>query len=863
MQRSSERVQKFISEKDSLAEKFLRSETGLRFCHRYADLVDHFVHDLFKLAGFKEANRSEGDDALVIIALGSYGRRELCLGSDIDLMVLHQGALSSQMEQVIRDSLYPLWDARLELGYSILTFQECIRFALENFKMLTSLVDSRFLLGSRSFYRLYLEAFWSRMDREKTSLLGRFLISRRERAEHNRGEGCFVEPDLKEGLGGLRDIHLMAWMARIWFDCKRLGQIKRFAAFRHFEIQKLGVSRSFLLKIRNYLHWLAHREEDTLGLAYQDRIAKILDYRDGLHISGPEKLMRDVYFHLNRVRYRHEEFQEKMLDVIDPSPEEPFQGNLAPLFEVRKGKLVLREGSLFEKDPLVLLKGFKEASDRELFLGSGFIWEAQKIIREKGETLTGSPEGKVLFRGLLMRPENSKIIRLALEIGLIGLFIPEFRKIRNLHQFGFYHVMTVDLHSLRVAEVITEISKNAYDEKWPVLRSVFEQVENQGVLFLAALLHDIGKGYGEGHCERGAKLIPAILSRLGFDDSWQPAVSFLVEHHLLMPRVAQHRDLGEEKTCVQVAQVIQDKQFLKMLFLISFADSFATGPMARSDWKIMLLTELFSKVERILDRDVLATPDATEKIHHKREHIRKTLMKDFEERAVQHILDQVPSRYILNTSTPDMVVQFSLALSMGEERNVWRLKKRKSAPVTRVIQVTYDRPGLFSKMAGVLALNNMAVLSASIFTLKNGLAFDTYEVTNPPDQYRETEQWDKARHDFEEALEDHLALDQLIQEKRDAGILAKYERPIKKKVVIDNEESDFFTLIEITAGARVGLLYDLACVIFRLDLDIQTAKVNSDGEKMTGVFYVRQSTGEKVYETAAKAEVKSRLMGAL
>jgi len=860
---SRKRVEAFISERDALAGKELQSETGLRFSHRYTDVMDRFVRDLFRVAGFKMHNRPEGDDALAVVAMGGYGRRELCLGSDVDLMVIHQGNLSPQMEQVIRDALYPLWDAKLEVGYSILTFRECIRLAMTDFRMLTSLVDSRFLLGSRAFYRLYQEAFWSRMAREKDSLLGRFLVSRRERADRNKGEGCFVEPDLKEGLGGLRDIHLMAWMARIWFDCKRLGQIKWFAAFSHFEIQKLAVSRSFLLKIRNHLHWLAHRKEDSLRLSYQDQISKILGYEDEPRISGPEKLMQDVYLHLNRIRYRHEEFQVKMLDMIDPSPIGLDQKDIPSEFAVLKGHLVLGEGVLSEKDPLVILRGLKEANERELFLGSGFIWEGKKIISRKRKTLARSAEGKALFLDLILKPRNPEIIRLALEIGLISLFIPEYKNIRNLPQFGFYHEMTVDLHSLRAVDVISEIAKGIYDEKWPVFRAVFEEIESPDLLFLAALLHDIGKGYGEDHCVRGPQMIPVILARLGFPKKSVRIVASLVQHHLLLPRVAQRRDLREEKTCVQVAQAIQDRQLLKMLFILSFADSFATGPMARSDWKILLLAELFHKVQRILERGILATPDATQKIDRKRDRIREILMQDFEQEKVSRLIDQTSSRYILNTSLSDMVLQFTMALNLGEQQNVWQLEKRTGHSVTRVIQVTYDKPGLFSKMAGAFTLNNMKILSANIFTLKNGLAFDTYEVTNPPDDYHETEKWARAQKDFLQALDDHLQLDRLIQEKRDAKMQAAYGRQIGKKVVVNNEESDFFTILEIRSGARLGLLYDLACVIFAMDLDIRTAKINSDGEKMTGVFYVRDSGGEKIYEPDDIEDVRGRLMAVL
>jgi [protein-PII] uridylyltransferase len=857
------RVQVFLSKKDALAGKGLLSETGLRFSHQYADLMDQFIRDLFMTAGFQQETLSQNGNALAVVALGGYGRRELCLGSDVDLMVIHRGDLLPEMERIIRDALYPLWDAKLEVGYSILTFQECIRLAVADFRVLTSLMDSRFLLGSRRFYGLYREAFWSRLAREKDSLLGKFLISRRERADRNKGEGCFVEPDLKEGLGGLRDIHLMGWMARIWFDCERLGQMKRFAAFSHFEIRKLAVSRSFLLKIRNHLHWLARRKEDSLRLTYQDQISKILGYEDEPRISRPEKLMRDVYLHLNRIRYRHEEFQVKMLDMIDPSPIASDPKDIPSEFGVLKGHLVLGEGVLSEKDPLIILRGLKEANERGLFLGSGFIWEGKKIISRKRKFLARSAEGKTLFLDLILNPHNPEVIRLALEIGLMGLFIPEFKIIRNLPQFGFYHIMTVDLHSLRTLDVINEIPKGVYDEKWPVFRAVFEEIEFPERLFLAALLHDIGKGSGEDHSVRGVQLIPKILARLGFGKASVRDVSSLVRLHLLMPRVAQHRDLRDEKTCVQVGQAIQDRQLLKMLFLLAVADSFATGPMARNDWKIMLLVELFHKVRRILERGILATPDATEKIERKRVRIRDMLLQDFEEKPVHHLIDQTSSRYILNTSLADMVVHFSLALNLGDKSDAWKLEKRKSASVTRVIQVTYDKPGLFSKMAGVFTLNNMEILSASIFTLKNGLAFDTYEVTNPPDVYHETESWAKAQDDFQQVLEDRLSLDRLIREKRAAKMSTAYGRQVRKKVVVNNDESDFFTLIEIRSSARLGLLYDLACVIFAMGLDIRTAKVNSDGEKMTGVFYVRDSDGDKIYEPDIIEEVRVRLMAVL
>ncbi|MDZ7695809.1 MAG: [protein-PII] uridylyltransferase [Deltaproteobacteria bacterium] len=802
-------------------------------------------------------------DDLAVMALGGYGRRELCVCSDVDLMVIHRGKLSTEAEAMISRAIYPLWDARLDVGQSILTYRECIRLAVSDFRVFTSLMDSRFLLGSLSFYRLFQDAFWSRIHREQSSLLPKFLISREQRAERYGDEGYFVEPDLKEGLGGLRDLHLMEWMARSYFKCARLDDIKRFSVFSHFELDKLTESRGVLLNVRNHLHHLTGRKEDRMLLSSQDRISRLQGYEDLPYISGPEQLMRDLYLHLNRIRYRFEEFQVKALDLIDPAPSSISPADLPPEFKVVKGNIVLKEGSVREKEPVIILKALQEANQRGLFLGSGFIWEAKKILSEQGERLKDSDEARRLFLKILLHPKTPKIIRLALEIGLIGLFIPEFRAIRNLAEFGFYHVMTVDLHSLKALDIVNEISKGDFDERWPLFRKVFEELRHPEWLFLAALLHDIGKGKGEDHARVGSESVVPILKRLRMEEGLD-VVPFLVRHHLFLANMSQRRDLSDEKTSVQVAQIIQDTQILKMLFLLTVADSFATGPMARSEWKIMLLTELFMKVSRILDKGVLASPDATCQIERGKKAIIDALATDFSEADISALMDQVSPRYFLSSGIADGIRHFRMAMTMssgnGTPHHQWVLERLKDAPVTRVIQCVYDRPGLFSEMVGVFTLNNIKILSANIFTLKNGLAFDIYEVTNPVDPYREAERWDRALKDVHSVLEDRLALDDLIREKEEARYGEPYHPPVNRSVRIDNEISDFFTVIEVRSGTGVGLTYAMAKLMFLLGLDIRFAKVNSDEERVMGVFYVRDADGQKVFEEARLATIRDEMM---
>ncbi|MFC1821257.1 [protein-PII] uridylyltransferase [Thermodesulfobacteriota bacterium] len=858
-------VQAFLTSRESLFQTALDQHSGLATALKYSDLMDRFIRSIFLLSGF-DANQEEiKEKRLVLLALGGYGRRELCLGSDVDLLLVHQGSLSSGMKTTIQRALHTLWDAKLEVGHSVLTIQECRRLAFNDFRFFTAMIDARFLMGPRAFYHLFDSSFWSRIERDKNDLLKHFLISRQKRSERYNSEEYFVEPDIKEGLGGLRDFHMMAWIARVYFYCKRLSQIKRFSVFSHFALNKLTRSKGFLYRVRNHLHLLTGgRREDRLLLDFQQGLAQNLGYNEGLHDSAPERFMRDLYLHLNRIRYGLEEFLDKILDMLDSPTSDLHPLRISSEFSTLKDNVILGSGSLTSKSPLLVLRAFDEARRHEFFLGSGLIWEAAKKISSEGKELLESPEARRLFLNLILKPSQARLVRLALEIGLISLFIPEFKKIRNRVQFGHYHVLTVDLHSLKTLEVLHDISKGVYDERWPLLSEIFHELQHPERLLLAGLLHDLGKGYHEDHPARGALLIPRILKRLGFKNDAQADVAFLVKNHLLLAIISQRRDLNDEKTAVQVAQKIQETELLKLLFILTMADSIATGPLASSDWKVMLLIELFFKVRHILEKGTLASPDVTNKVKALQLRIHKTLKDPFPREAVTELMDQVSIRYFMNTPYEDMVRHFQLALNLGEEKLAWKLEKLKDAQVTRIILCTYDKPGLFSKMAGILTLNNIEVLSANVFTLKNGLAFDTYEVTNPLDPYREEERWNKIREEVILALEERFPLDNLISRKRKKS-LAKMKRVDygRKKVNVNNEISDFFTAIEINSGARLGLLYDAAKKISYLDLDIRFAKVNSDKERMEGVFYIRDSGGQKIFEEDRIENIRHEIMSVL
>jgi [protein-PII] uridylyltransferase len=837
-----------------------RRTSGSGVSRRYSDLMDRFVSVAFHHAGLTQGIMSASGQGLVVLALGSYGRGELCFGSDVDLLVLYQGRLQPGWQEKISRSLYVLWDAKLEIGHTVLTIPECIRLAMSDFKVLSSMLDARRVIGSQEMDQLFQTAFWPRLDRERQALLAQFLVYEKRREERYGKEDFFVEPDLKEGLGGLRDFHFMSWMARIYFKCRNLKKIRRFALFSHFDVGRLTLSKRFLLRVRNQLHSMAGRREDRLLMDYQKELAYRLGYGDDGSLTAVEKFMQQVYLHLNRIRYGYELFAAKTLDIVAPGPSEEVMPEQGSEFQVIKGNLVLRKEGLSEKSPLVIMEAFDEANRRGLFLGSGFVWEARKRLAADGKALAHMREAKELFLGMILNPANPRIIRLALEVGLIDLFIPEFRRIRNLALSDIYHVETVDLHLLRTLEIIAGMSKGQQDGRSPLYKKVFDELVHPPHLYLAGLLHDIGKGHGTDHTVKGAEMIPRILKRLDVDGKSARLVSFLVTHHLLLARISQRRDLSDEKTVVQVAQTIQDLELLNMLFLLTVADSLATGPMARSDWKLMLLTELYFKVRKVLEGESLATPDATNRIESRKRELLLALAPEYPSTALQELMEQLSSRYFLIMPPEIMTAHFRMALNMGSGPFSWTLQKIDGAPATRITLCVRDRPGLFSKMIGVFAINNIKVLSANIQTLKNGFAFDVYEVTNPLDPLREGEKWDQVRDEITMVLDDRLPLDDLIHEKGRMSLSGeKSWRSPPRWVRVENEVSDFFTVIEVSAEERASLLYELAKTLHSLGLDIRFAKVNSDEEKMTGVFYVKDADGGKVQDPSQISTIEERL----
>jgi [protein-PII] uridylyltransferase len=453
------------------------------------------------------------------------------------------------------------------------------------------------------------------------------------------------------------------------------------------------------------------------------------------------------------------------------------------------------------------------------------------------------------------------------DVGLLDSLIPEFGRIRNLFEFDAYHIYPVGIHSLYTVKYLKELS-NKNDQ---LLYHLFIEISHPERLLWAGLFHDIGK-YRGNHAHAGAVLTNTILKRFGYGKDVINDICFLVRHHLLLVETATRRDLNDEKVILQCARIIESVERLKMLYLLTWADSRATGPKAWNDWIANLIRDLVFKIIHILERGELATRDASRKIEHIKSEIRKHIVSTVQEDELEASFGRMPDRYLLNTTPQDIVRHLSMANRLkariqtsgtnsggqsGEEIFIFETRKAEVENCWEITIVAEDRPGLFAKMTGVLALNAINILSADIYTWRDGTAVDVLRTTNPLDGLFVQEKWIKVQIDLTNVLAGRLLLESSISSKETplhyAG-LKKLSKP--PAVVMDNESSDFFTIIEVYADDHEGLLYRITHALFDLDLDIHSARIATKVDQVVDVFYVRDLDGQKVEDDRRVKKIK-------
>ncbi len=804
-----------------------------------------------------------------LVALGGYGRGEQCVHSDIDLLFLFENKVPPEAEALVREIVYPLWDMGLDVGHATRSIKECLQMARKDHEVLTSILDGRFICGISPLYHKLMERLRIKLINTKPAKLVTWLKEANS-ARHGRfGDSSYLlEPNLKEGRGGLRDYHTMLWIAKIQSNIKQARDLEYYGYLSHDEFQSLNESLEFIWRVRNQLHLMMGRKCDQLHLENQTRLADQIKIKGTNGHLPVEQLMGDLHGHMEFIKQCYDVFiyeldQKKRMRRKNKALKETQVEGL----KFNRGMLNFTSPEAILGNPELLIKIFVESAMQNAPInveGCRLVKEFGHLIRRS--TFRNDKTAVQYFEKVLAKPSGQfNVLNAMLNTGFLVNFIPDFKGVVNRIQFDQYHLYPAARHLLLTVRLLKDIGTGKTPRQDLLSRQVYQDVRNKRVLLWAALLHDIGKAEPtSGHAERGAAMAARILSEKGLPEKDVDTAVFLVREHLLLFENATRRDINDEETAIVIARRVGKVERLKMLYLISVADAMATGPKAWNEWTASLLRSLFLKTLNVLEKGELVSRQATRTIEQKKQRIMTTAGTKEERDSVAELVPFMSPRYLLYASSAEIPSHIKLYQKMGDRPFVWHIEP-SATPDTRTITIcAKDRPGLLSKIAGVLTLNNINILDVRIFTWRNNIALDIFEVEAPPDKLFEQERWDKAAGHLEAALEDSLDLGRKLKSKRERH---QSIRPRTKSrpqhVMVDNDSSSFFTIIEVTAWDFPGLLFKITDALFRCHLDIWVAKIATRVDQVVDVFYVRSFDGEKVDDPEQERRIQETVEAVL
>ncbi len=803
------------------------------FLRQNSDRMDGLVRKIFQ-----EAQSQRSSPSVCLLAVGGYGRGELAPHSDIDLLLLYSASKKEGLSPLVEKTLYPLWDLGLQVSCSSRSINECLKMAQSDLHIKTSLIDGRYLDGEYEFFRnlygLFTKEVLHRKVRDFAEALAKELGLRHHRYED---PNYALEPNIKEGEGGLRDFQVGRWVIRAKYKTDRWDSI----LFPDHS-RMLEKSLQFLWAVRNQLHLLSGRRQDDLTFELQEKIAPILGFPQVA--TGVEEMMRQYHLSTQRISNFVHDILERALYEPSWSKRTFFflqRRKIDENFVIANGELHLLNPAAFKKDPSLLMALFQHCQTHQAkmdFRIEEAVMEALPFIDDRFRT---SEKVNRTFLSILRDGKGIEVLLGKMhELGFLSQYIPEFSHVEGRVHYDLYHVHPVDVHSILAVEELRKLKEGHYEKDHPLLTALIREIGKPEILFLTALLHDIGKGVKGDHSLVGAEIGKRIGSRMGISVEEKEWMGFLISHHLLMVETALRRDLHDEQVILRFATKVEDLFRLKMLYLLTFADIKAVGPEAWTSWKNTLLRELFLKASHFFESDAISGPllKGEEMVKELRATLSPEIMSEYEE--------HLPDRYLSSYPREEIVHHLEMARSVDKELLLveWEIEKEIRAKVTIC---TKDRYGLFSKITGSMFLSRLNILEAQIHTWGNGIAVDTFWVEDATKEMdRRLQQFKK---DLEEILNGKVFLKGLLSNRKESnGIKQKVIPRVAEEVKINNQDSDFYTILEVSGEDRLGILFEITEALTDSGCDIHFARISTLGNRIVDVFYLQDEYGEKITE---------------
>jgi [protein-PII] uridylyltransferase len=800
-----------------------------------------------------------------VIALGGYGRKEQCVHSDIDLLILFDTVVPPKVEAFVQEIVYPLWDARFEVGYAVRHMDECIDMAFERFDILTTVLDARFICGNSLIYSRFMEKFRHRLATRHYKQTLDYLFEHGIKRLENFGDSTFlVTPDLKSGFGGLRDYHTLLWYAKIKSNIKERRDLEYYGFLSHFEYHTLEKTLAYIWDIRNRLHHITGRKCDTLHFEYQTEVAGLLNFSNQEGQPDVEIFLGELH---GKMEFLKQINQITFEDIMTSSrirketatPRLTKTGGLI----VSKRRLYFANTVVILQQPELLLKIFLESGRTRIPLSI----EARRVVSEflhlvDDDIKTDPANIKIFKRILALSFWEFNVLNVMLATGILEQLIPEFGAIKNKIQYNHYHLFPVDKHSIRCVQVINSFREPGTDIITSLYADVFKEVRNKNLLLVTALLHDIGKSDpAKEHSDTGAEIARPILERLGFTSPEVTDARFLIRNHLLLAKTATRRDVFDEETAIHTANKVGKIRLLRMLFLLTVADSMATGPKAWNNWTENLIKDLFLKTMRILKTGELASKKSQRLIQRKKEAVLALLKQSWHEQEITQQLDAMSGRYLLYMPAIHIADHIKLFRNLGDRPFIWQVSKEDDSDIRTVSICGREKPGFYSKIAGVFFLNRINIVASQAYPLGDTHILDIFKVMPPRDRIFEREKWEKAQNDLARALDDDHFLDKVVDKIPKHITIASGRRPEPNQVRIDNDISSFFTIIEVLTYDFPGLLFTITNALYRSGLNVNVAVVGGKVDQIMDIFYVRDlENDQKIRDPQKLTQIKTAII---
>jgi [protein-PII] uridylyltransferase len=797
---------------------------------RRTEMVDRALVALFEEAPIA------GDRAIrtALVALGGYGRAALGPSSDIDLLLLHEGAAPDAVAVLADAVLYPLWDGGFEIGHAVRTVAEAVLIAEERLEVLTAELDARFVAGDRELVEEMTAKILAVARSDPPAFATRLRAEAMDRHERAGSTAHLLEPDLKDGAGGLRDINALGWLERaIGASLESAGLL------RVRERNRLDAAEEFLTRVRSALHLSASRRTDRLVVDQQGPIARMMGFEDEPRLPAPDGLMRVLFEHARQVMHVSGSVFGRMLADADDA-------------------LLSRDPGAIPGDAQEILIALAEMAEAGSSPSISLLDELEAAA--PAQDVEWTDDAREAFLRILRAGESGVAAVETLDrLGLLVRYVPAWSDVRCRPQRDPYHRLTVDAH-LTAALAAMGLMLDGGDPGDAVEREAVGQVGDRDALLLGSLLHDIGKIGEGGHVPVGARVADEVLRLMRIAPGTRELATFMVAEHLLLPDTATRRDLTDDDLILGVAARIGSTERLAALYLLAKADAAATGPGAWTPWRRTLIRELVAKIQRIFDRGQMGTELAAV-LSERVEQLRARLANEAEG-AVERFVLRMPRGYFLSVEPATAARQFSTIAPRLGVSEVRAVSIAGAQPGTyELLVVAVDRPGLLSWIAGALSLAGLSILTAQVFTTDDGVAVDLFEVEGAWEPEVGEDRWRRFRRTLRGTIAGTISLERRVDEMRRHYPAPRADLPVT--VAVDNRSSDFFTVVEVGAPDRIGLLHDITAALADLRLDVHVARVSTYTGRVVDAFYVRDSLGRKITDPDQVAEVEAHVRARL